>query len=159
MSATSQYGDTVGVWTGERGSRGGADSRVGSAVGAVDDVGQVVVPAVGVIVGDDDGGRGPEARFLDGVDGVDDEGLFVERIGVTGVRHPGSGGFEEADGWHDTSSESVGEVMHVVLVVGLVRGSDCGGRTQVVEIRRCWPNTGRAGGGGCNQPSVGGLEC
>ena len=48
----------------------------------VHEVRQMIIPTIGVIVGDDDRGPGPERRFLDGVDGVDDECRLIERIGV-----------------------------------------------------------------------------
>ncbi len=66
----------------------------------------MVVPAVGVIVGDDDGGAGPEGRGFDGVDLVDDEGLLVERIGVAGVSILISRGLEEADGGQVAGGEA-----------------------------------------------------
>ena len=97
----------------------------------------MVVPAVGVVVGDDDGGAGPEGRLLDGVDHVDDEGLLVERVGVAGVAVLVAGGLQEADCGHVAGGESSGEVVRVVLVVGGDRvgadGCDRGG-TDVVEV-------------------------
>ncbi len=116
------------------GSSGGADADASSVDGvggggrAIDEVGGVIIPAVGVVVGDDDGGAGPELRLLDGVDGGDDEGLLVERIGVAWVSVLGSGGLEEADGRQVACSESSGEVLRVVLVVGRIGGADGGNR-------------------------------
>ena len=75
---------------------GSAAAPVAAGAGAVDDVGVgrglvhdladlVIVPAVRVVVGNDDGGRFPIALLLQEVDDVDDERLLVERIGVAGV--------------------------------------------------------------------------
>ena len=90
----------------------------------------MIVPAVGVVVGDDDGGAGPERRLLDGVDDVDDEGLLIERIGVASVSVLIARGLQEADGGHVAGGKRIGEVVDVVLVVGGVCGSDrCRWRT------------------------------
>ena len=96
----------------------------------------MIVPAVGVIVGDDDGGAGPEGRLLDCVDGVDDEGLLIERIGVRGVSVLVAGSLQEADCGQIACGQSIGEVMDIVLVFGGVRGSDRGdrGRPGVVGV-------------------------
>ena len=80
----------------------------------------MIVPAVGVIVGDDDGGAGPEGGFLDGVDRVDDKGLLVERVGVGGVSILIAGSLQEANRRHVSGGERIGEVMDIVLVVGSV---------------------------------------
>ena len=45
----------------------------------------MVVPAVGVVVGDDDRGVLPIGQLLQGVDRLDEELLLVERVGVAGV--------------------------------------------------------------------------
>ena len=45
----------------------------------------VVVPAVGVVIGQDHGGRVPVRLLLKEVDQVDQSGLRIERIGVAGV--------------------------------------------------------------------------
>ena len=54
-------------------------------MGAVDEVGEVIVPAVGVIVGDDDGGAGPVETTSMALIVVDEKGLLVEWIGVAGM--------------------------------------------------------------------------
>ena len=56
----------------------------------------VVVEAVGVVVGDDDGGAGPVRCLLQGVDLVGDELLLIQRVGVAGVPVLISGGLQEA---------------------------------------------------------------
>ena len=58
----------------------------------------VVVPAVGVVVGDDDRGVRPVRCALEGVDLLDDELLLVEGVGVGGVPVLVTGGLQEADG-------------------------------------------------------------
>src|ERR1700677_4243609 len=114
---------------------------VSGALGAVDEVGEVIVPAVRVVVGDDDGGAGPVGRFLNGIDGVDNERLFVEEVGVTGMAVLITGGFQDADGGQVVASEYGGEVQYVVLVVcgadaSVSRGADGGyrGGTDVGRI-------------------------
>src|SRR6185437_9120749 len=54
--------------------------------GSVGDVGHdVVVPTVGVVIGDDDGSMVPVGLLLKEVDDADDPVLLVERIGVAGM--------------------------------------------------------------------------
>src|SRR6266566_2519592 len=63
-----------------------ADRGVQRRVGAVHDHRSlVVVPAVGVVVGDHDGRGRPEPGLLDLVDRVHQEGLLVQRVGITGM--------------------------------------------------------------------------
>src|SRR4029077_8317298 len=45
----------------------------------------VVVPAIGIVVGDDDRGVFPQRARLQGIDGAHHELLLVERIGVARV--------------------------------------------------------------------------
>jgi len=45
----------------------------------------MVVPAIGVVIGDDDGGLAPFRLLLEEVDQFDIAGLLVERIGIAGV--------------------------------------------------------------------------
>src|SRR5690349_11292685 len=58
----------------------------------------MVVPAVGIIVGDDDGCRIPVRALHDGVDGVHEEDLFIEGIGIRRMAILIGTGFEEGDG-------------------------------------------------------------
>ena len=37
----------------------------------------VVIPTIGIVIGDDDGGIGPFLRLLQPVDGIHQEGLLV----------------------------------------------------------------------------------
>jgi hypothetical protein len=57
----------------------------------------VVVPAVGVVIGDDDRRARPVRGLLQRVDLVDDELLLVDRVGVGGVAVLVAGRLEEAD--------------------------------------------------------------
>ena len=77
----------------------------------------MVVPAIGVVVGDDHRGVLPVRLLLQEVDDVDDEGLLVQRIGVAGVAVLVAGRLEEADGREIAGVDRIVEVMHVVLVV------------------------------------------
>ena len=58
----------------------------------------VVVPAVRVVVGDDDRGARPGRQLLERVDLVDDEVLLVDRVGVGRVAVLVAGRLQEADG-------------------------------------------------------------
>src|SRR6201996_2163283 len=120
----------------------GAERGVGRrVVGPVDDRRHgAVVPAVRVVVGDDDRGRRPVLGLLDRVDRVDQEVLLVGRVGVAGVAVLVGGGLEVAHRGQLGAAgavEGVTEVRHVVLVVGLVRVADLRQRTrrQVVRVR------------------------
>ena len=119
----------------------------------------VIVPAVGVIVGDDDDGAGPERGLFDGVDCVDDEGLLVEGIGVARVTVLVSRGLEKANGRHVAGGESIGEVVYIVLVLGLIRGSDRARWDAGGSGSRCWRSTGRADDAGCSPQLQGVRGC
>ena len=78
-----------------------ASSRIFRDAGLIDDrVHGVVVPAIGVIVGDDDRRFLPFIAGHDRVDRLHDEGLFVEWIGIARVAVRIGGGLEEAYGGH-----------------------------------------------------------
>src|SRR6185437_12379990 len=96
----------------------------------------VVVPAVGVVVGDHDRGGLPERGLLDLVDGADQEVLLVDRVGVPGVRVLVLGRLEVAHRGHVPVLQRGEEVGQVVLVVGLVGAADGGfrGRRQVLGV-------------------------
>ena len=67
-------------------ARAGPGEGVASRVGRVGHTGvRVVVPAVGVVIGDDDRGVLPVRGLLQRVDLVGDPVLLVERVGVGGV--------------------------------------------------------------------------
>src|SRR5205823_3224259 len=115
---------TVGVTAvGRLGLTGGG--VVGRVVRAVDDLRRdVVVPAVGVVVGDDDRGRRPELGLLQLVDLLREEGLLVQRVGVARVTVLVLARLEVADGRQVPRLQRGVEVGQVVLVVGLVGVAD-----------------------------------
>ena len=84
----------------------------------------MVVPAVGVVVGDDDGGGFPVPAVLQPVDGVDQEPLLVQRRGVAGMSVLVRRGLEEADPGHVPVVHRTPEVGEVVLMIGLVGFAD-----------------------------------
>ena len=45
----------------------------------------MIVPAVGIVIGDDHGGLVPVSLLLEKVDDRHDEVLLVKRVGVSGV--------------------------------------------------------------------------
>src|ERR1035441_7870534 len=67
---------------------------------------------------------------------VHDEGLYVERVGVSGAPILISGGFEKTHGGKIPGGEGSVKVAYVVLVVCLIGGTDIrdGGRRQVVRV-------------------------
>src|SRR5580704_1374262 len=98
---------------------------------------RMIVPTVGVVVGDDDGGVAPVLGLRQEVDGVDDESLFIKRIGVAGVTVLIAGGLQEADGREVAGIDGVEEIVGVVLVIaGIALLSDGGHRrwTGVVQV-------------------------
>src|SRR6266700_1151877 len=96
----------------------------------------MVVPAVGVVVGDHDGGVSPELGVLDRVDGVDQEVLFVGGVGVARVPVLVGGGLQEADRRHAAAAQVLEEPVQVVLVFGPPIVPDLGdaGRGQVERV-------------------------
>jgi hypothetical protein len=45
----------------------------------------VIIPAIGIVIDDDHRGVFPEGALLQGIDRIDQEGLLVERIGISRV--------------------------------------------------------------------------
>src|SRR6185437_7857829 len=91
------------VVTRQRRSRVTAESRtvqhVLRSLRLVHDLTQLmIVPTVGVIVSDDNGGAVPVRLSLQGVDHLRDERLLVKRSGVAGVTVLISRSFQIADG-------------------------------------------------------------
>ena len=72
-------------------------------------------------------------RLLQEVDGVHDERLLVERIGVAGVAILIAGGLQEADRREVAGVDRVKEVVHVVLVVA---GVAVAVRSSATEVGR-----------------------
>src|SRR5277367_4495753 len=98
----------------------------------------MVIPAVGVVVGNDDRGVLPIRAIHDGVDGAHDKSLLIERIGITRVAIKCALGLEIGNRGKPTLSERRIEKAQIVLVVGLVGFADLGqvARRQVGWIRR-----------------------
>jgi hypothetical protein len=99
----------------------------------------MVIPAVGVAVGDDDRRRIPKLRLFDEVDRVDQELLLVQRIGFSGVPALDGRRFQEAYRWHVAGVHRIDEVMYIVLMVGLVAipADSLDGRRAYVRGIRC----------------------
>src|SRR6266568_2922666 len=132
LAVTAPVGEAA-----KRHGRRGADRRVQRRVRAVHDHrGLVVVPAVGVVVGDHDRGGPPELGLLDLVDRVHQEVLLVQRVGVAGVAVLVLRRLQEADRRHVPGAERGVEVRQVVLVAGLVGVPDggLGARRQVLGV-------------------------
>ncbi len=98
----------------------------------------VVVPAVGVVVGEDDGHVLPLRQLLQAVEGLDQEALLAEGIGITGVAVLIRRRLEVADLRQVPGLRGQPEVAQVVLMIGLVVMPDHrhGGRRQVVRVGR-----------------------
>ena len=97
----------------------------------------VIVPAIRVVIEDDDGGRFPVRALFDLVDRVGDEFLLVERVGVAGVAVLIGRRLEEAHGREVAGLQGRPEVGHVVLVVGaaVIAGADGRDRTRANMLR------------------------
>src|SRR5262245_34528485 len=97
----------------------------------------MVVPAVRVIVSDDDGSAVPLFALLQRVDGVHQERLFVEWIGVSSVSILIGGGLEVTHGRHIASVDGGPEVGEVILVIRGASVTDLRnrGRRGMVRIR------------------------
>ena len=97
----------------------------------------MVVPAVGVVVGNDDGSTGPEGLGFQCVDHVHNECLLVQRIRVSGMGILVSRRLQEADCGKITRCECIVKVVNVVLMISRIPLlSDCSGaRRAGVECR------------------------
>src|SRR5918911_3696482 len=89
----------------------------------------MVVPAAGVVLGDDDGCILPARKLLEAVDRIDQEVLLVERVGVACVPVLIGRGLEEANLGQMPGVCGSPEVREVVLVVRLIGLADHGRRT------------------------------
>ena len=58
----------------------------------------MVVPAVRIIPGNQDGHVAPLRQGLEQVDGLGQEGLFLERSGIAGMAGLGGAGFDKGHG-------------------------------------------------------------
>ena len=84
---------------------------------AVDDIVDVVIPAVGIIVGNENHRVAPLRRLLNRIDYVHQECLLIERVRVAGVAVAIGCRLEVADCWKITGLYRVKEVVDVVLVM------------------------------------------
>ncbi len=85
-------------------------------------------------------------RLHQEVDGVDDEGLLVERVGVASVSILIARGLQEADGREVAGVDGVEEVVRVVLVVARIALLSDGlqrSGTRVLQVLRSRRSTGR----------------
>src|SRR5438270_1668906 len=78
----------------------------------------MVVPAVRIIIQNDDRRGSPEPRQHDRIHRAYEEILLQERIGVPGMAILGGNRLQEADRGHISSSEGVEEVVKRILVIG-----------------------------------------
>jgi hypothetical protein len=102
-------GEMAGADTGEAVSRGVRREQRRADL--------MVIPTIGVVVGDEDRRVVPVLRVLDRVDLFDEEFLFVEWIGVGGVAVLGRRRLEEGDLRHVPRFDGLFEPFDVVLVV------------------------------------------
>jgi len=80
----------------------------------------VVVPAVGIVIGDEDGHRFPLRQLLQGVYGLNQKLLFEQRGGVGRVASVRLAGFDETNGREVSAVGRVPEIGEGVIVVGLI---------------------------------------
>ncbi len=113
----------------------------------------VVVPAVGVVIGDDDGGGLPRRQRLQVVDRGGEEGLLVQWVGVTAVTVLEGRGLEERHLRQVAGVSGGPEVGGVVLVVGLVLCDRSSRPTWAAGASgwRSMRSTGTARGAGCSR--------
>src|SRR5262245_43497545 len=77
-------------------ARGG--KSIGSSGGLIEHgTHLMVIPSIGIVVQDHDRGIVPVPGTLEEVDGVDDERLLIQRVGITCVAVLKTGRLEEAD--------------------------------------------------------------
>src|SRR5262249_37495705 len=131
------------IWSRQSGAAIAASSGRGKHVGYAGGLVQnrshlVIVPAVRIIVHDDDGRAAPIVGLLDCVDGCYDELLLIERVRVAGVAVLVGRGFQEANRWQIAVLEGGEEIGDVVLVVGHTVEPDFGDRRwgRVAWVRR-----------------------
>ena len=90
----------------------------------------MVIPAVRIVIQDDDGGVAPLGRAHDRIDRVDDEGLLIERIRIAGVPVLIGGRLDDADRRQVTGLQRGEKQRQVVLMIRLVGLADVGGRAR-----------------------------
>jgi hypothetical protein len=84
----------------------------------------MVVPAIGVVIKDDNRRALPERRPLDCVDRIHQECLFVDRIRVAGMAILVRSGFQVADSWEIAGGKGREKIAEIVLVIRLIRLTD-----------------------------------
>ena len=84
----------------------------------------VIIPTIGVIVSYNHCGFLPLVGLLQAVDGLYNEGLLIQRIGVSRVSILISGGLQEAHRRKIAGVHCRPEVFQIVLVIGLVLMAD-----------------------------------
>src|SRR5207248_3066002 len=75
----------------------------------------MIVPTIGVVIEDHDCCAAPGRLPLKEIDQIHDEGLFVQRIGITGVAVLVGGCLNEVDGRKVAGRYSSEEVIDIVL--------------------------------------------
>src|SRR5947207_4285879 len=93
-------------------------ARTLSGSGASRRLPAVVVPAIGIVVCDDNSRGAPVRQLLQVIDGVHQKGLLIQRIGVAGVTVLVCRRLQVTHGGHLAGVGRGPEIGEVVLVVG-----------------------------------------
>src|SRR5215472_19357475 len=98
----------------------------------------MIIPAIGVIIGNHNSSTLPGWQMLQAIDGVHQEGLLVKRVRVASMTILISRGLEETYRWHMPILNGCPEVRQIILVIGLVGFADHVYRRgrQVVRVGR-----------------------
>src|SRR5437016_4063660 len=103
----------------------GTGQKVIADLRLIDDrIHYVVVPAVRIIVSDNDGGVSPERAGLNLVDGINQEFLLIEGIGIPGMTVKCRLCLQEAHGGQLTGTQRGKKVLQIILMLCLVGSSD-----------------------------------
>ena len=81
----------------------------------------MIVPAVGVIIENDDGSFRPFRALLQGIDDANHEMLLVERVRISGMPVLERRGLQETHGRQVARLERGEEVIDVIIVIGRIR--------------------------------------
>ena len=90
----------------------------------------VIIPAIRIVPGNDHGHVFPLGQGLQGVDGIDQEELFIQWGRIPRMLILRLFGLQKADGGELTCGRRIPEIGEVVLMVGLVRLADHLDRTR-----------------------------
>src|SRR5215831_1368020 len=98
----------------------------------------MVVPAVGIVIEDEDGCALPCGLLLQEVDEIYQESLLIERIRVSGMAVLVSLRLDETHRWETPRTHSLVKILQIVIMVGRTGMPDlCNGcRTHVLGIGR-----------------------